>query len=168
MGIGGALMWPAVLGMTYAMLPEERAALAGGLIIGVAGFGNAVGPLLGGVLTDALSWRWIFFVNVPIAAFARVRHLAGVREPRRRRRAERIDVAGVADLSVGLVSLLLALDQGTDWGWGDPRDPRPVRALRGAARGVRGRRAPRQATARSCRATCCATRVPRGAAWRCC
>jgi MFS family permease len=59
MGIGGALMWPATLSMTYAILPKERAALAGGLIIGAAGFGNAAGPLIGGVLTEALSWRWI-------------------------------------------------------------------------------------------------------------
>src|SRR3954447_22399930 len=70
MGIGGALMWPAILGMTYAILPDDKAGLAGGLILGVAGFGNAVGPLLGGFLTDVLSWRWLFLVNVPIALFA--------------------------------------------------------------------------------------------------
>src|SRR5688572_2116565 len=60
MGIGGALMWPAILGMTFAALPAQRAGLAGGLILGVAGIGNALGPLLGGVLTDELSWRAIF------------------------------------------------------------------------------------------------------------
>src|SRR5204862_3538627 len=70
MGIGGALMWPAILGMTYAVLPEEKAGLAGGLILGAAGLGNVIGPLLGGVLTDVLSWRWIFFANIPIAGFA--------------------------------------------------------------------------------------------------
>ena len=52
MGIGGALMWPAILGMTYEMLPEEKAGLAGGIIIGAAGLGNALGPLIGGVLTE--------------------------------------------------------------------------------------------------------------------
>jgi MFS family permease len=70
MGIGGALMWPAILGMTYGLLPEEKAGLAGGIIIGAAGLGNAIGPLVGGVLTDALSWRWIFFLNVPVSIFA--------------------------------------------------------------------------------------------------
>jgi MFS family permease len=64
MGVGGAMMWPAILGMTYAILPSSQAGLAGGLILGAAGFGNAIGPLLGGVLTDALSWRWIFFLNL--------------------------------------------------------------------------------------------------------
>src|SRR6202042_3025076 len=70
MGIGAALMLPSILGMTYALLPEEKAGLAGGIIMGAAGLGNAIGPLIGGVFTDLLSWRWIFFLNVPIAAFA--------------------------------------------------------------------------------------------------
>jgi EmrB/QacA subfamily drug resistance transporter len=121
MGIGGALMWPAILGMTYELLPEEKAGLAGGIIIGAAGLGNAVGPLLGGFLTDELSWRWIFFLNVPIAAFAVgvTYWLVHVKEPEAGER--RIDYAGIATLSVGIVSLLVALDQVADWGWGDPR-----------------------------------------------
>jgi EmrB/QacA subfamily drug resistance transporter len=121
MGIGGALMWPAVLGMTYDILPAERAALAGGLIIGSAGFGNAAGPLIGGLLTDALSWRWIMFANLPIAALACFVTWRSVRESRGAGADEGIDVAGVAMLSAGLVALLLALDQVTDWGWSDPR-----------------------------------------------
>ena len=121
MGIGGALMWPAVLGMTYDILPENRAALAGALIIGSAGFGNAAGPLIGGVLTEALSWRWILFANLPIAALACFVTWRSVRETRGAGAAEGIDVPGVATLSVGLVTLLLALDQVTDWGWSDPR-----------------------------------------------
>src|SRR5215475_6296117 len=58
MGIGGAMMWPAILGMTYGLLPLSRAGLAGGVILGAAGFGNAIGPLLGGFLTDSVGWRW--------------------------------------------------------------------------------------------------------------
>jgi EmrB/QacA subfamily drug resistance transporter len=121
MGIGGAMMWPAVLGMTYDILPADRAALAGALIIGSAGFGNAAGPLLGGVLTDALSWRWILFANLPIAALACFVTWRSVRETRGAGDEEGIDVPGVATLSLGLVALLLALDQVTDWGWSDPR-----------------------------------------------
>jgi EmrB/QacA subfamily drug resistance transporter len=121
MGVGGAMMWPAVLGMTYDILPAERAALAGSLIIGSAGFGNAAGPLLGGVLTDALSWRWILFINVPIAALACFVTWRSVRESKGAGADEGIDVPGVATLSVGLVALLLALDQVTQWGWTDPR-----------------------------------------------
>ncbi|GIK77804.1 MAG: DHA2 family efflux MFS transporter permease subunit [Thermoleophilia bacterium] len=120
MGVGGALMWPAILGMTFAALPESKAGLAGGLILGVAGIGNAVGPLLGGALTEALNWRWIFVLNVPIAAFAMFatwRNVHQEQEPAE----ERIDYAGMATLSAGLVLLLLALDQAVDWGWTDPR-----------------------------------------------
>jgi EmrB/QacA subfamily drug resistance transporter len=121
MGIGGALMWPAILGMTYALLPEDKAGLAGGIIIGAAGLGNAIGPLIGGVLTDALSWRWIFFLNVPISAFAILvtYRLVKVAEPDPGE--QRIDYPGIATISVGLVSLLVALDQIDDWGFGDPR-----------------------------------------------
>jgi EmrB/QacA subfamily drug resistance transporter len=121
MGIGGALMWPAILGMTFAILPEEKAGLAGGIILGAAGLGNALGPLIGGVLTDLASWRWIFFLNVPIATFAVLvtYFLVHVEEPESA--DHRIDYAGITTLSVGLVSLLVALDQVDDWGWGDPR-----------------------------------------------
>lgn len=121
MGIGGALMWPAILGMTFAILPEEKAGLAGGIILGAAGLGNAVGPLIGGVLTDLLSWRWIFFLNVPIAVFAVVVTylLVHVKEPESDDR--KIDYPGIAAISIGLVSLLVALDQVDDWGWGDPK-----------------------------------------------
>jgi EmrB/QacA subfamily drug resistance transporter len=121
MGIGGALMWPAILGMTYALLPEDKAGLAGGIIIGAAGLGNAIGPLIGGVLTDALSWRWIFFLNVPISIFAVLitYRLVKVAEPDAGE--QRIDYPGIAAISVGLVSLLVALDQIDDWGFGDPR-----------------------------------------------
>jgi EmrB/QacA subfamily drug resistance transporter len=121
MGIGGALMWPAILGMTYALLPEDKAGLAGGIIIGAAGLGNAIGPLVGGVLTDALSWRWIFFVNVPISAFAVLVTYRFVKADEPEASERRIDYPGIAALSVGLVSLLVALDQVDDWGFGDPR-----------------------------------------------
>ena len=122
MGVGGALMWPAILGMTYEILPEEKAGLAGGIIIGAAGLGNAIGPLVGGVFTDLLSWRWIFFANVPVAIFAVLvtYRFVHVKEPEAGE--QRIDYAGVSAISFGLVSLLIALDQVDDWGWGDPRD----------------------------------------------
>ncbi len=121
MGVGGALMWPAILGMTYEILPEEKAGLAGGIIIGAAGLGNAVGPLIGGVFTDLLTWRWIFFANVPVAIFAVLvtYRFVHIKDPERG--DQRIDYAGVTAISFGLVSLLIALDQVDDWGWGDPK-----------------------------------------------
>ncbi len=121
MGVGGALMWPAILGMTFAALPAERAGLAGGLILGVAGLGNAVGPLLGGLLTDEISWRAIFFLNVPVAVFAAAVTAAKVHQPPPDGGRQRIDYGGIVAVSLGLVALLLALDQSAEWGWSDPR-----------------------------------------------
>jgi EmrB/QacA subfamily drug resistance transporter len=118
MGIGGALMWPATLGMTYSILPKERAALAGGLIIGAAGFGNAAGPLIGGFLTDVLDWRAILFLNIPIAAVACLVTWRAVPESRGDSVERRFDYLGVATLTVGLVALLVALDEVDDYGWG--------------------------------------------------
>jgi EmrB/QacA subfamily drug resistance transporter len=120
MGVGGALMWPAILGMTYALLPAEKAGLAGGLILGTAGFGNAIGPLIGGALTDTVGWRWIFFLNLPVAAFAMLVTWRIVADDPGSASDRRIDYPGIALLSVGLVALLLALDEGTDRGWADP------------------------------------------------
>ena len=121
MGIGGALLWPAILGMTYAILPKERSGLAGALIIGAAGIGQGAGPIIGGVLTDLLSWRWVLFVNAPIclAAILITWRFVHVATPAHAR--ERIDYAGIVTLSGGLFALLFALDQSNAWGWTDWR-----------------------------------------------
>src|ERR1700743_3578072 len=61
MGIGAALMLPSIIGMTYALLPEEKAGLAGGIIMGAAGLGNAIGPLVGGGFTALPTRRRALF-----------------------------------------------------------------------------------------------------------
>ena len=120
MGVGGAMMWPAILGMTYGLLPSTRAAVAGALILGTAGFGNSVGPLIGGALTDLLSWRWIFYLNVPIAALGVLVTWLIVPKEKADEIDHHIDYGGVITLSIGLFALLLALDLGTHMGWSNP------------------------------------------------
>lgn len=120
MGVGGAMMWPATLGMTYALIPEDRAGLAGGLIIGSAGIGNAVGPLVGGVLTDSLSWRWIFFLNLPVAALGILVVLWVIEKDKPDTDESGFDFGGVALATLSLMALLLALDMGTEDGWTNP------------------------------------------------
>ena len=93
------------------------AGLAGGFILGAAGIGNAAGPLIGGALTDLLSWRWIFFLNLPVAAFAMFVTMREIKADHPEAEDTRMDYAGIVTVSVGLVSLLLAFDQVTDWGW---------------------------------------------------
>src|SRR5438034_3297507 len=121
MGVGAALMWPAILGMTYAAVPKEKAGLAGGLILGAAGIGQAIGPLTGGLLTEYVSWRAVLIVNVPIAAFAMTIVWFEIHQHEQRTEGERLDYGGMATLSFALLALLFALDQGTDWGWGNWR-----------------------------------------------
>ncbi len=118
MGVGGALMWPAILGLIYGLLPKSRAGLAGGLLIGVAGIGNASGPIIAGALAE-VSWRYVLLLNVPLTLLAvvvtwRVVHVASPTE------REPIDYLGTVLLSISLVSLLGALTVAPDDGFGDP------------------------------------------------
>ena len=117
MGIGGALMWPAVLGMTFGLLPRSKAGLAGGLVMGSAGFGNAFGPLLGGALTDTVGWRWVFFLNLPIAVAGVLITYLVVAPDGNKDKREKIDYRGMGVLTVAVFSLLLGLDLGTRIGW---------------------------------------------------
>ena len=118
-GIGGALMWPATLGLLYSILPDDRADLAGGLVIGIAGIGNAMGPLLGGILTQAFSWRWILLLNLPITALTCVVTMKVIPKDAPTQRS-RIDGVGIISITVGLFALLIAQTEGPDVGWTSP------------------------------------------------
>lgn len=110
MGLGGAMIWPAVLGMVYALFSKEKAGVAGGFIIGVAGISNAVGPTVGGLLTDYMSWRWILLINIPIALMALLLTWKAIVPENVLWKHKRVDYAGVLTLSISLFSLLLGLD----------------------------------------------------------
>jgi MFS family permease len=98
----------------WALLP---AIAAQQLKLGAAGFGNAVGPLLGGLLTDTVGWRWIFFLNLPVAAAAVLIVFLVVPTDADRKDHTGIDYQGMIVLSVALLALLLALDWALDFGW---------------------------------------------------
>jgi EmrB/QacA subfamily drug resistance transporter len=121
MAIGAALIWPAVVGILFSIVPAARVGIAGGLLLGVSGIGNAFGPLIGGFMTDDVSWRAILFLNIPIALGSALVVWRFVAADHAAAADERLDYAGVALLSVGLVGLLVGLDQSSSWGWGDPR-----------------------------------------------
>uniref|UniRef100_UPI002455F5FC MFS transporter n=1 Tax=Nocardia wallacei TaxID=480035 RepID=UPI002455F5FC len=98
-GVGGAAMFATTLSLLHATYTGRDRGVAFGAWGAVAGAAAGIGVVLGGVLTDLLSWRWIFFVNLPIAAVAIVLS-AFVFGPSPRPKGRRVDVAGVAAIAV--------------------------------------------------------------------
>jgi EmrB/QacA subfamily drug resistance transporter len=116
-GLGAAIITPAALSIlttTFAEGKERNIAL--GAWGGVGAFGAVAGVLLGGVLTDALSWEWIFFVNVPVGFIALALTPLLLRESRDLT-AKSFDIPGAALVTGGLVALVFAITQANDYGW---------------------------------------------------
>src|SRR5688572_17683266 len=119
-GLGAAITPPATLSMlttTFAEGKERDIAL--GAWGGVGAFGAVAGVLLGGVLTDALSWEWIFFVNVPVGVVALALTPLLLTESRDLT-AKSFDIPGAALVTGGLVALVFAITQANDYGWSSP------------------------------------------------
>jgi EmrB/QacA subfamily drug resistance transporter len=116
-GVGGAIMFATSLALlTTAFHGRDRGA-AFGIFGAVTGVAVAVGPVLGGAITSGLSWRWIFFVNIPVGAFALLATLLRVQEshdPRPRR----VDYVGFTTFSTGLAALVYGLIRSNEDGWG--------------------------------------------------
>ncbi|MCW2954247.1 MAG: drug resistance transporter, EmrB/QacA subfamily [Conexibacter sp.] len=118
-GLGAALVSPAALSIimtTFAEGRERTRAL--GVWGGIAAGGAAFGLLLGGILTDALSWPWIFFVNVPIGVATFVASLRLVPESKSPQAAKGFDIGGALLVTGGLVSLVYAIVKASSDGWG--------------------------------------------------
>lgn len=117
-GIGGAAMFAVSLALVAQEFPAGRERGTAMAIYGATiGMSVAVGPLVGGAITDGLGWRWVFFINVPVGIAALAVTYMKVRESRNPN-ATRIDWLGLATLSGGLFLLVLALLRGNDAGWG--------------------------------------------------
>src|SRR5215203_7074500 len=119
-GIGAAFMMPATLSIITITFPPEERGKAIGTWAGVSALALAIGPVVGGALTEHVSWRAIFFINLPVAVGAVIVTLFAARESRDETVARTVDVPGIAALSLGLTSLVLALVEGNAWGWGSP------------------------------------------------
>ncbi len=119
-GAGAAIIFPASLAMLTIAFPEEQRGLAIGIAGAIGTVFLALGPLVGGFLTDVASWRWIFWVNPPVVFLVGLIVTAAWIEPARDQTPERIDKAGLFLLVGALSMLIFAIMEGPQWGWTDP------------------------------------------------
>jgi EmrB/QacA subfamily drug resistance transporter len=121
-GIGAAFMMPATLSIITQAFPAHQRGTAIGTWAGVSALALAIGPVVGGFLTQQVSWRAIFFINPPIALIAVAVTLFAARESRDETVSRKVDFPGIASITVGLTALVLALVEGNAW---DPDPSHP-------------------------------------------
>ena len=120
-GVGAALMMPSTLSIISATFPARERGTAIGIWAGVSAMALAIGPLLGGLITEHISWNWIFYVNVPIGIAAVVAAIFVVPESKDTSREQRLDLPGILTSGVGLLSLVYALIEANQYGWTSAR-----------------------------------------------
>lgn len=121
-GLGGALLFPQVISSILTIFPSQLRGRAFGLFGAIVGFAPIVGPVVGGFLLAHLSWRWIFFINVPIGivtALLAVRYVPVMRPGR----SNSLDLTGVALATTGLTGIVFGLIEGERYDWGTITGP---------------------------------------------
>jgi EmrB/QacA subfamily drug resistance transporter len=119
-GAGAALMNPATLSIIAATFPPRERGTAIGIWAGVSALALAIGPLVGGLITEHLTWSWIFFVNIPVGILGIAASFVFIDESRDETH-ERLDLPGLVTSAVGLFALTYALIEGNTYGWASPR-----------------------------------------------
>src|SRR5881275_1131762 len=120
-GLGGALMNPATLSIITATFAPRERGKAIGIWAGVSAMALAIGPLVGGVLTEHVNWNWIFFVNVPVGILGLLAIPVFIEESRDTSVDQRLDVPGLAASALGLFSLTYAFIEANNYGWSSAR-----------------------------------------------
>jgi len=121
-GVGAALMLPTTLAIVSAVFAERDRGRALGIMAGASAFFAALGPVLGGLLTQYVDWRAVFLINVPLAAVTVGITLTNTPplRPAPGARQARLDFPGLIAFAVGIGALTLGLGQSQQWGWGSP------------------------------------------------
>lgn len=114
-GIGAAIVMPLSLTILSALFPPERRGRVIGIWGGIAGLGVALGPLIGGAVTQGLGWHWIFWLNIPIGVIATILAFTFLTESHGP--ATRLDLPAVALVSAGAFGVVWGLVRGNDAGW---------------------------------------------------
>jgi DHA2 family multidrug resistance protein len=118
-GLGAAVLGPTEQAILRETFPPEQQGLGAGLYGLVLLVGPTIGPLLGGFITDNYTWRWIFFINLPVGLLGFMMVAAVIREAPRQPGPARFDFVGVALMALALSSLVIVLEQGNRWEWFD-------------------------------------------------
>jgi len=116
-GVGAALMNPATLSIIAATFPPHQRGTAIGIWAGVSALALAIGPLIGGLLTQHLNWNWIFFVNVPIGILAIAASFVLIEESKDESLEQRLDLPGLLTSGIGLFAFTYALIEANTYGW---------------------------------------------------
>jgi EmrB/QacA subfamily drug resistance transporter len=116
-GIGAALMNPATLSIITATFPPKQRGTAIGIWAGVSALALAIGPLVGGVLTENINWSWIFFINIPIGVLGVIAARIFIDESRDSSREQRLDLPGLVTSAVGLFALTFGLIETNHHAW---------------------------------------------------
>jgi len=116
-GIGGALLTPQTLAILTSIFPPERRGAAFGIWGGVAGLATVAGPTVGGAIITYISWRWIFFINVPIGVAALIATFAIIPDIRPGRH-HGWDIVGIVVATAGLFAIVFGLIEGQRYSWG--------------------------------------------------
>jgi EmrB/QacA subfamily drug resistance transporter len=119
-GVSGALLTPAALAVIVGAFPPEERGKAVGAWTAWGGIGTVLGPVVGGQLVDAASWRWIFAINVPLVLVTLLLVERAVPEGRERDPDAKVDVVGATLCAVGLAAMTFGLIEQPVRGWGDP------------------------------------------------
>jgi EmrB/QacA subfamily drug resistance transporter len=120
-GIGAALMNPATLSIITATFPPRQRGTAIGIWAGVSALALAIGPLVGGLLTQDINWSWVFFVNIPVGVAGVVAARIFIDETKDTSREQRLDLPGLITSAVGLFALTYGLIETNDHAWGSSR-----------------------------------------------
>jgi EmrB/QacA subfamily drug resistance transporter len=120
-GVGAAIMNPATLGIITATFPPRQRGMAIGIWAGTSAMALAIGPLVGGLLTEKVSWSWIFYVNVPVGLLGIAMAFWAIDESRDTSHEQRLDLPGQLTSAAGLFALTYALIEANNYGWTSAR-----------------------------------------------
>ncbi len=116
-GVGAAFMMPATLSIIAATFPARERGAALGIWAGVSAMALALGPLVGGLITEEISWNWVFYINVPVGIVGLVAARLIISESRDTSKEQRLDVPGLVTSGVALFALVFALIEASTYGW---------------------------------------------------